>query len=78
MHSYSIAHVHAHMHGLYLMTSSTSKYQLKPRKCFKCFTLDMKVYVGVEWNIGIIVARGHELDTWHGNKNANKKWFESS
>jgi hypothetical protein len=55
------------------MTSYISKYQLKHGKCFECFTLDMTVYVGVQWNIKIIVVRGHELDTWHGNKNANKK-----
>jgi len=26
-----------------------------------------------EISVGIIIIRGHELDTWHGNKNANKK-----
>jgi hypothetical protein len=25
----------------------------------------MGVYVGMQWSIGIIVAKGHELDTWH-------------
>jgi hypothetical protein len=49
----------------YLKTSCTSEYQLKLEKCFKCFTLDMKIYVGMQWSIGIIVARRHELDTWH-------------
>jgi hypothetical protein len=24
-------------------------------------------------SVGIIVTRGHELDTWHGNKNVIKK-----
>ncbi len=31
----------------YLKIFYTSKYQLKPGKCFECFTLNMKVYVGV-------------------------------
>jgi hypothetical protein len=26
-----------------------------------------------ETSIGIIVAKGHELDTWHKNMNVNKK-----
>jgi hypothetical protein len=25
-----------------------------------------------ETNVGIIVNRGHELDTWHGNMNTKK------
>ncbi len=32
----------------------------------------------MQYNIGIIVARGHELDTWHVNKNGNKKWYEAT
>jgi len=37
----------------YLKTSCTSKYQLKLGKCFECFTLDMRVYVGsaMKYNI---------------------------
>jgi hypothetical protein len=31
-----------------------------------------------ETSVGIIVARGHELDTWHGNKKTNKKWYEAT
>ncbi len=27
----------------------------------------------MQWNMGIIVTRRHELDTWHGNMNVNKK-----
>jgi len=38
----------------------------------------MKVYVGVQSSLGIIVAKGHDLDTWHVNKNANKKWHETT
>jgi len=49
----------------YLKISCTSKYQLKFGKCFECFIVEMKVYVGVQWNIGIILAKGHELDTKH-------------
>ncbi len=30
----------------------------------------------MQYNIGIIVSKGHELDTWYVNKNANKKWYE--
>jgi hypothetical protein len=50
----------------------TSKYQLKLGKCFECFILAMKVYVGEQWSIGIIVARRHELDTWHAKKKQTK------
>jgi hypothetical protein len=31
-----------------------------------------------ETSVGLIVARRHELDTWHGNKKANKKWYEAT
>jgi len=51
---------------------------LKLGKCIECFTLDMKVYVGVQSSSRIIVAKGHDLDTWHVNKNANKKWHETT
>jgi hypothetical protein len=50
----------------------------KLKKCIKCFTLDMRVYVGMQWSIGIIVVRGHELDTWHVSKNVNKKWDDTT
>jgi hypothetical protein len=49
---------------------------LKLGKCFECFPLDMRVYIGVQYSRGIIVYKGHELDTWHVNNNANKKWYE--
>jgi hypothetical protein len=62
----------------YLKTSYTYKYWLKLGKCFECFTLDMKVYARVQWSRGIIVAKGHEFDTWHVNKDANKKWHEAT
>jgi hypothetical protein len=32
----------------YLKINFTSKYQLKLRKCFECFTFELKVYVGVQ------------------------------
>jgi hypothetical protein len=38
----------------------------------------MRFYIRMQYNIGIIVARGHELDTWHVNKNGNKKWYEAT
>jgi hypothetical protein len=31
-----------------------------------------------ETNVGIIVTKVHELDTWHGNMNANKKRYEAT
>ncbi len=38
----------------------------------------MRVYIGVQYNIGIIVAKGHELDRWYVNKNANEKCYEAT
>jgi hypothetical protein len=60
------------------MTFYTSKYQMKFGKCFECFTLGMRVYVGVQWSIELIVAKQHELNTWHGNRNVNKKQYEAT
>jgi hypothetical protein len=36
----------------------------------------MRVYIGVQYSIRIIISKEHELDTWHVNKNANKKWYK--
>jgi hypothetical protein len=55
-----------------LKINCTSKYQLKLGKCFECFKLEMKVYVGMQWCIGILDARRHEHMAYI--KNANKKW----
>jgi hypothetical protein len=36
----------------------------------------LNFYIGVQYSIGIIIAKGHELDTWYVNKNANEKWYD--
>jgi hypothetical protein len=28
-----------------------------------------------ETSLKIIVTKGHDLNKWHGNRNANKKWY---
>jgi hypothetical protein len=37
----------------------------------------MKVYVGMQWNQGIIITKGHQLNTWHVKKMQTKNGMKS-